>query len=505
MSGKTKILEKSKRIEFGDWQTPLCLATEVCKIVSKFIMPKSIFEPNCGKGAFLKSAIQIFPESEYFLGLEINSFYADKATEIKSSRLKIINDDFFTCGWENWLKDLKQPLLIIGNPPWATNSELARLRSKNLPEKNNINSFNGIDAITGKSNFDISEWMLIREVEALQGKNAVLAMLCKTAVARKVILKSWKNELKFSDATIRKFDAKKHFSVSADACLLLVRFLPETDKKDCPCTVFASMFDTKPLHVLGLRNNRLVSNTQVVDNYRDCFSDNPTRFIWRSGIKHDCSKIMELKQSSDQKLWNGFGEEVNIEKDLLYPMLKSSDLAKDSIGKIKRFMLVTQKSIGYETESIKLYYPMTWQYLIRHIDNFNQRRSSIYRNRPKFSIFGVGEYSFKPWKVAISGLYKKIKFQSIGPLNEKPVIFDDTCYFLPCESAVQTKIIMKILKLPITLEILNAHIFWDSKRPITREVLSVLNIPEIARRYELLNELLEAYPHLFLSKQKTLF
>ena len=46
-------------------------------------------------------------------------------------------------------------ILILGNPPWVTNSELSSLNSNNLPKKTNFKELNGLDAITGKGNFDI--------------------------------------------------------------------------------------------------------------------------------------------------------------------------------------------------------------------------------------------------------------------------------------------------------------------------------------------------------------
>jgi hypothetical protein len=78
--------------------------------------------------------------------------------------------------------------------------------------------------------------------------------------------------------------------------------------------------------------------------------------------------------------------------------------------------------------------PKAWQYLLANGAVLAKRGSSIYRNRPRFSIFGVGEYSFSPWKVAISGLYKKLEFVEVPPFRDRPVVLDDTCYFFPCQS-----------------------------------------------------------------------
>ena len=77
---------------------------------------------------------------------------------------------------------------------------------------------------------------------------------------------------------------------------------------------------------------------------------------WRSGVKHDCTKIMELKPTDEQGVYaNGHGEHVELEPAYLYPMLKSSDLAHDRDP--TRYMLVPQKEVGEDTTRIKISAP----------------------------------------------------------------------------------------------------------------------------------------------------
>ena len=74
---------------------------------------------------------------------------------------------------------------------------------------------------------------------------------------------------------------------------------------------------------------------------------------------------------------------------------------------------MTQRKIHDETNIIREQAPQTWNYLLHHAAQLDQRKSSIYKGKPRFSIFGVGDYTFAPWKVAISGLYKTIHFAVI--------------------------------------------------------------------------------------------
>lgn len=129
---------------------------------------------------------------------------------------------------------------------------------------------------------------------------------------------------------------------------------------------------------------------------------------------------------------------------------------------------------------IKKQYPKTYQYLKNYSELFSKRKSSIYNNKPAFSIFGVGDYSFKPFKVAVSGLYKNPRFSLLLPKDSKPIMLDDTCYFIGFESLEYAKITHFLLNKPETQLFLQSIIFSDSKRSITKEVLMRIDITKIA-------------------------
>lgn len=499
----TMIYQNEKNIiktEFGDWQTPLELAQRICLLISKQITPDLIVEPNCGIGAFLQAAINIFPHARRILGLDINPDYVQAARSMRNNgNLEVIQGDFFAYDWK-CLNEFKGPVLILGNPPWVTNAELMRIKSSNIPMKANFNGLNGMEAITGKSNFDISEWMLIKETELLQDKEALLSMLCKTTVARKVLSYVWKNTLRFSTAEMRLINARQYFGVAVDACLLLIRFQPGLDRENNVCEIFNSLEDEYPSSTLGFYRGQLVSQIDRVNKYADFIATKPSLFCWRSGIKHDCSKVMELKKLPDGYFINGFNELVEIEKDLLFPMHKSSDLANGREN-ISKYMLVPQCVVGSDTKFIASVYPKMWKYLLLHEELFDKRKSSIYSGKPKFSIFGVGDYTFLPWKVAISGLYKNLNFRIIGPYEGKPVVFDDTCYFLSFKFKEEAVMIKDILESNICFEIFKMLIFWDSKRPVTKDVLNSLNLPAISQFLGREKEFKERFPAFFEHQQ----
>lgn len=468
-------MKNRSKIEFGDFQTPQRLAQQTCELLkSQGFSFSSVVEPTCGKGSFLVASETTFPNCDTFYGYEINPDYVLESRLI-TQKASIQQSNFFAENWQEIFQDLPEPILVVGNPPWVTNSGVGTIKGTNLPEKSNFQNRKGFDALTGKSNFDISEWMLTHLLTISSGRSAVIAMLCKTVVARKVLEQAWTSNIEIARANLYEFDSMSSFGVSVDACLMICVLQPSASSSECQ--VFESFNAKHPRSTFALRSDKLVANLDAHDTYGHLRGRSTIK--WRSGIKHDCARVMELRPEPESGVYiNGFGKRVRLESTFLYPMLKSSDLARRS--KPSRFMLVPQCSIGQETDRIAYSSPLTWDYLESYADVLDSRSSTIYRNRPRFSIFGIGDYSFAPWKVAISGFYKKLDFVSFGPKDGKPVVLDDTCYFLPCESRKEADQLVQLLNTEEAKGFFSAFLFWDAKRPITAKLLSNLDLDALA-------------------------
>ena len=379
---------------------------------------------------------------------------------------------------------MKPPVLFIGNPPWVTNSKLQKLLSKNTPQKSNFQNLSGLEAITGKSNFDISEWILIKICQQISGSNSAMAFLVKTSVARKIYQYIAQNNLLISSICIREIDAEKYFKVNVDACLFFARginYVPH----EYICPVYSNLDIAIPYKNIGISRGKIVSDIITYKKLSDI--DCGCEFKWRSGVKHDASKIMELK-ITNEGLINGFGKIIDIPNDYLYPMYKSSDIAQVTLKPPKRMMIITQHKIGDDTSNITKISPKTWDYLIANSSKLDARKSSIYKKSPRFAIFGVGDYTFKPWKITISSLYKNLKFRKIALFNNKPIVLDDTCYMLGFDSEAEVDLVLTILQSDIATNFINSLVFKDSKRTITASVLNRINLRTIALKLELSEE-----------------
>ena len=473
-----RMSEKIK-IEFGDFQTPLTLATQCAQLIKQIYTPGHIVEPTCGLGFFLEASSNTWPEAELY-GYEINKSYITNFNQrcpaiFKKSR--VLHTDFFDLDFDKQINVGEKPL-VIGNPPWVTNSQLGVLGGKNLPKKSNVKGLSGFEALSGKSNFDISEWMIMKLTEKLKESKGVLAMLCKTIVARNIFLHNQKNGFQNVGYKIFKIDSKKEFNVSVDACLFVADFYNGGD--ETKCELYDKLNFESYYSSIGVQDGKIIANVDLHEQTKSLAGGNSS-VIWRSGLKHDASKVMELKRV-DKSYINGFGDTVDVEEEYLFPLLKSSDLANSRLTP-QRYVIVTQRKVGQETSSLQTEAPKLWAYLKSHSSKLDGRKSSIYKKQPRFSMFGVGDYSFKKYKVGISGLYKKINFCLLTPFEEKPIMVDDTCYTLGFDSLDEAKRQIVILRSNLVQNYISSLTFWDAKRPINSSILKSIDLDKAAEAH----------------------
>lgn len=472
-----------RKIEFGDWQTPVGLTKKCTEYIVKNYGKdffSTIIEPTCGTGNFVNTAIQEFKNKPHVIGFEINKQYINQAKKKinlqHGKHVTFHTADFFNTKWKDVLKECEKPVLFLGNPPWVTNSVMGVLEGKNLPLKYNIQREKGLDALMGKSNFDVSETMIITMLEQLQEEKGTVAVLCKSIVARKVVGYARKNKLNFSNAKLLPINSMKYFSAAVDACFFVFDVKNDFDYS---CLAMTSLNCPKIEIITGFVGETHVRDLNLFKKHKNFFK--PSQKLWRSGIKHDLSKVFELRKGSKGHI-NGFNELVDIEDELLFPLLKSSDIANGRLGNMSREVIITQRHIGEDTANSLKNLPKTKSYLMNYREIISHRKSSIYKKRPLFSIFGIGSYSFSPWKVCISGLYKNLKFQVVGPWKDKPVMLDDTCYFLPFDNRDEAFLVYKCLTNSISREFYESIIFWDEKRPVKKSILDLLDIEKVSMK-----------------------
>jgi len=96
--------------------------------------------------------------------------------------------------------------------------------------------------------------------------------------------------------------------------------------------------------------------------------------------------------------------------------------------------------------------------------------------------------------VAISGLYKTFHFTLVLPQENKPVMLDDTCYFIGFDKIEYAVYALILLNSEATKRFLQSITFQDAKRTFTKDVLMRIDLLALAKNIQqsfLLQELSE--------------
>ena len=112
--------------------------------------------------------------------------------------------------------------------------------------------------------------------------------LVKSSVIRNILYRQYFHPRHIQDIRQLCFDAKKEFNVSVSASLFECHIGDDCQKQ---CLSY-DFYSKKYSHKFGWVAEAFVSNIQ--DYEQTYFLEGQSPLIWRSGIKHDCAKVMEL-------------------------------------------------------------------------------------------------------------------------------------------------------------------------------------------------------------------
>ncbi|MCM0621440.1 hypothetical protein [Nocardioides bruguierae] len=467
----------------GDFQTPPALAA-ACLALVDLPAHARVLEPTCGTGAFLVAAGERWPDAER-LGVEVQPGHAG----IARAHARVLEDDVLTLRLDTDLPwRTAGPLAVVGNPPWVTSADLTRLGVTTAPRRRGLKQLPGLDALLGASNFDVAETLLLTVLEHLAEQPLTVAVLVKTQVARAVLTEVARAGLPLVAAEVFGVDARRWFGASVDACWLHLRLDPSAGRPPGAAggyvaDVHAGLHRGTPERRVGVVDGRWVEDVDAYARVRAADGASPCR--WRSGVKHDAASALELVVDGAGTARTAAGQPVAVEPEHLHPLLKGGDLHHGRPA--SRLLVLPQRRLGEETAGLADAAPGLWGHLEAHAAVLDGRRSRIYAGRPRFSVFGLGDYTFAPWKVAVSGLHRDARFRLVGPTAvgggaPRPVLLDDTAYqaaFSGPEAAAEAAVAWAVLGSPAASDLLAALLPRGAKRPVTARLLARLDLARL--------------------------
>lgn len=127
-------------------------------------------------------------------------------------------------------------------------------------------------------------------LKCFENHNGVFAFLIKNSVVKNLIQNQKRNSFKISQSQKLNINSKKEFNVSVNACLFITHFNTEPD---FICKEL-DFYNRDYLTTFGWYKDKFVHSVEDYD--KSSIIDGKSIFTWRSGVKHDCSKVMELSK-----------------------------------------------------------------------------------------------------------------------------------------------------------------------------------------------------------------
>jgi len=460
----------------GDFQTPESLVAQVWSTLDASSYDL-IVEPSFGLGAFFMGMPRI--GNGHLVGWEIYDEYYNATVQALTRRQypvdRLFRGDILSASASDIGGSTDSSILVVGNPPWVTNAEQGSLGGKNTGRKSNVKGFRGMDALTGKSNYDIAEAVVLHLFEMMRTfRSAQFALLVKFSVATNILQFLGKHP-HVGCFEFHRIDAHRYFDAAVDAGLFKFR-VGEDIQQSSVCAIYENIAGPKVGEITTV-GNRLIYDAPGYE--RTSFLENrgPSHYIWRQGVKHDVGKVLELRKA-ESGLWNGFGEQVDIEADALYPLYKGSDVFH---GREARYVIpLYQRDLKDALADLPERFPKLYQYLLRYQPNFAQRKSRIYQSKHPFTLFGIGSYTYSPYKIAIGALYTLPVFRLLASDSLRPAIVDDTCYMLTTDRYDEAIYLTALLNSKSVRDFLLSISWRGSKRRFTKDVLARVFIPPMS-------------------------
>ncbi|MXR51745.1 N-6 DNA methylase [Halovenus sp. WSH3] len=380
---------------------------------------------------------------------------------------------------------------LLGNPPWITWDRLServktRLRERYVDELGLL-PHGGAAARLGHSNDDISipfVWICLdRYLRAGGAVSVVLKRDLLTGPAGAILRKLQVGDRSLSMSHVHDFAGLAPFGSQVGADAALYTMWADTDPS-FPAELTAwtgESVDFSTRAALAETADRTETTVAPLD------PDDPTSAWIRADaergalgpcaheIRHGTKDDAEAVFSVDRDLLD------RIEPDLVYPYIKSRHVVKYGLfGHELRLVPVKKANQDNEAE-LRERYPETYRYLADRREQLTDRASSWLDDGPFYNVFGVGEYTWSPYKVVWCRLGFNPHFAVVSTvedpdLGEKLVVPGDHYMFIGADDEQEAHALCALLNSAVYQKSLR-DIASAGKSSLSKAVVSELALP----------------------------
>lgn len=456
------VLPQPIRLALGEYYTPRGVADLALDALDLDLGSASVLDPGCGSGAFLVGALDRKraardddPDATLstllgsVFGIDLNPvavksaklavcaalFDLLSATDRDGVAVPVFLTDALGLSREDEIQFRGESLslsvdAVVGNPPWVPWERLpervkTRWRDRYVDELG-LQPHEGAAALLGHSNDDVSipyawvcmhrylrpggEASFVLKRDVMRGPAGVV--LRRLQVGDRSLALEHVHDLAalepFPDvganAAVYTFRADAEPSFPVDATVW--RSGPGGPVEFTSLDTLQATATPRSTGVVPLDPTDTSTAWISVDAERAALGDCAHEI--RHGLKDDCNDVFDVERADLARL----------DDETVYPYLQSRHVRKYGVtGHDLR--LVPQRAAGEDNESrLRRRYPQTYDYLSAHRDELAARSSTWLDRGPFYSVFGLGEYTWAPYKVIWCRLGFKPDFAVVSTRND---------------------------------------------------------------------------------------
>lgn len=409
-------ISRNERLRNGIFFTSEHLVSEILTFFD-FSTIHRVIDSAAGSGNFLIPIAEKYPHIECY-GIEKHPEVFNKSKKLlqRYSRIHYFQGDILTDSFHIPPCDL-----YLGNPPFINFTDLPedyRKRIRPLWQKY-LNIPGGFSLLLGSSRADISQLIFQKTLEDYLTPGGQLGVILP-------------DSLLWGDSSMGGFQQTLDFSIKQ---------LKETPNQNAFDGTNRSSF-----YLIGTRGEK---------------TEYPLPFFRNNGTKEYITphkgkwQISGSIQQQSPEHWRGhyqarqglntlgankvffFKEKPPLEDELLHPLLRSSDVFRWGSAPRSWCLLPYRDGKLLARESLAAEYPASWAYLQSHQPLLEQRKSRFAQKNWQ-ALFGIGAYSFAPFRVtwrALGARKMEAAVISRGMANQSmhcfiPVVNQEEAFYL---------------------------------------------------------------------------
>lgn len=230
-----------------------------------------------------------------------------------------------------------------------------------------------------------------------------------------------------------------------------------------------------PPAILGEGSNHYKPRHGVVNDLVSVF------FVNILGRENDKLLLVENSRKTSKKTKKVPDIKTTIEPDLIFPCVKSRHVKKWTIIGYD-YLLVPQTKAGKVESRLETQTPLTYQYLTTYKEHLLNRSSVHFKDKPFYSVYSVGPYTFLPYKVIWCSMHKEPMFAVAKPLHDKylgqrVIIPDNPMSYIALNDLEEANFVCGILNSRLLANYFSAK-GRGTKYPISQKVVSGVPIPK---------------------------